>query len=294
VQVPFRFDVATDVARGASSGRWTATVDPAFSVGGRTNGGYLLALATRAALAELESAGGPHQDPVAVSGTFLSVTPPGPIDLAVEVLRHGRSTSVLRVSVQSPGSPPVRRLDAMVTCGALPGPSAAHRYDAVPPVALPEEQRCVRLPVHAPDFEVSLMGEMSERLDPASLGWVDGRPSGRGELRGWVRFDDDRPVDALSLLLVADCLPPATFDLGLRGWVPTMQLSVWLRAHPALGPLRVRQVARVVDDGSASAGRGATVDETCDVWDDEGTLVATGHQLAGLLLPRPGSPQSPS
>jgi hypothetical protein len=62
---------------------------------------------------------------------------------------------------------------------------------------------------------------------------------------------------------------------------------VWLRAHPVPGPLRVRQRARVLDDGTG--GRSATVDETCDVWDADGTLVATGHQLAALLLPRSGS-----
>jgi hypothetical protein len=27
------------------------------------------------------------------------------------------------------------------------------------------------------------------------------------------------------------------------------------------------------------------VDETCDVWDAQGRLVATGHQLAGVRMP---------
>ena len=173
-----------------------------------------------------------------------------------------------------------------MTCGALPAAGSAHRYEAVPPVPLPPPERdCPRLPTQAPSFEVLLMAELSQRLDPACLGWTTGHPSGGGESRGWVRFDDGRPADALSLVLIADCLPPATFDLGLAGWVPTLSLSVFLRAHPVPGPLRVRQTARVLDDGTASGGRTATIDEICDVWDDAGTLVATGHQLAGLRLP---------
>jgi hypothetical protein len=118
------------------------------------------------------------------------------------------------------------------------------------------------------------MGPLDQRLDPATLGFAMGSPSGAGELRGYVTFDDGRDLDPLSLLLVADSLPPATFDLpGLHlGWVPTLQLSVFVRAVPAPGPVVVRHVAR-------SVGAGA-VDETTDVWDSTGRLVAVGHQLA--------------
>jgi hypothetical protein len=280
-----RFDAATAVTATPTPGRWAARVDPDFSVGGRTNGGYLLALATRAALAEVEANGGRHLDPLAVSGAFVAVAPPGQVEVAVDVLRSGRGSSVLRTTVRSADGTPY--LDATVTCGTLPAAGSGHRYDAVAPVDLPAEEQCIRLPTDGPGFEVALMGKVAQRLDPACLGWVDGAPSGAGELRGWVRFDDSREPDALALLLAADCLPPATFDLGLGGWVPTLQLSVWLRAHPVPGPLRVRQRARVLDDGTG--GRSATVDETCDVWDADGTLVATGHQLAALLLPRSGS-----
>ena len=42
------------------------------------------------------------------------------------------------------------------------------------------------------------------------------------------------------------------------------------------GPLRVRTVARSVGGGA--------VDETCDVWDSTGRLVAVGHQLAAVRL----------
>jgi hypothetical protein len=60
--------------------------------------------------------------------------------------------------------------------------------------------------------------------------------------------------------------------------VPTLHLSAWVRGLPAPGPLVVRQSARLVE--------ASMVDETCDVWDSRGRLVATGHQLAGVRVPR--------
>jgi Thioesterase-like superfamily len=113
-------------------------------------------------------------------------------------------------------------------------------------------------------------------LDPATTGFAAGQPAGIGELRAWVGFADGRPPDPLSMLLFGDCLPPPSFDLPqvAFSWVPTMQLSVFVRAVPAPGSLVVRSVAR-------SVGAGA-MDETCDVWDSSGRHVAVAHQLAAV------------
>ena len=73
------FDLATAVRGGPE--RWAAEVDPGWTVAGRPNGGYLLALVTRAAL---EVAGQPH--PLAVSAHFLSPSDPGPAELEVRLL----------------------------------------------------------------------------------------------------------------------------------------------------------------------------------------------------------------
>ena len=59
--------------------------------------------------------------------------------------------------------------------------------------------------------------------------------------------------------------------------MPTLELTSYLRALPAPGPLLVRQRARLV-----AAER---VDEECDVWDATGALVASAHQLAAIRLP---------
>lgn len=274
---PSAFDEATAVRR-VGPGRYAAAIDPSWSIEGRANGGYVLAVATRAALLE---AGDGHVHPLAVTGAFAATAPDGPVAVQVEAVRRGRATSLLRVRL-APGSGEAGRdgedrpafLEALVTAGrladgepVLPGP---------PPPAMPAEEDCPRAHVDAGPMHVPLLGRISERLDPATAGFALGRPAGIGELRAWVRFDDGREPDPLALTCLADCLPPPTFDLPRVqvGWVPTLQYSVFVRAVPAPGALLARTVAR-------SVGAGA-VDETCDLWDAGGRLVAVGHQLAAV------------
>lgn len=263
------FDAATAVEPDGP-GRYRVTVDPQWSIGGRANGGYLLATTARAAMAALDAhADGPALAPVAVTGAFAAAAPSGPAVVVTEVLRRGRSTAVVRARLEADGE---ACLETVVTAGLL--------GDGAPLVAgparpeLPDPDACVRMPPRAPGFDIPLMGVLDQRLDGATLGFAMGAPSGAGELRGWTGFADGRAPDPLALLLFCDSFPPATFDVpGLVvGWVPTLQLSVFVRAVPAPGPLAVRHVAR-------SVGAGA-VDETTDVWDSTGRLVAVGHQLA--------------
>jgi acyl-CoA thioesterase len=268
------FLAATAIRRtggGPDRGNYAAELDPQWSIGTKPNGGYLLAILARAAA---DAAGPAHPHPTAVSAHYLTAPPAGPVEIEVQTLRAGRSASQLRASLHSGGR---RCVEALITCGSLPAAGAAW-WSGVPVADLPPEDACVPLPGDQPQFPVPLFTEVVERLDPACLGFATGQGSGQGEMRGWVRFADGTEPDPLALLVAADCLPPATFDLGLFGsWVPTLELTVYVRAVPAPGPLRVRLKVRLVTDGR--------VDEECDVWDSTGALVATSHQLAGVRLP---------
>jgi hypothetical protein len=96
-------------------------------------------------------------------------------------------------------------------------------------------------------------------------------------MAGWFGFADGRPLDTLSLLLVADALPPAVFNIDIPpGWVPTVEMTVHVRAVPAPGPMRCVFRTRFV--------HGGMLEEDGEVWDSTGTLVALSRQLA--LLPR--------
>ena len=90
--------------------------------------------------------------------------------------------------------------------------------------------------------------------------------------RGGCGWPTAREPDPLLLLLAVDALPPVTFDLGLLGWTPTLELTVHVRAVPAPGWLRVGASTRNV--------AGGFLEEDAEVWDSADRLVAQSRQLA--------------
>lgn len=272
------FTSATAVTA-VGAGRYEAGIDEGWTIVGKPNGGYLLALMARAALCELATAvdGQPHV--LAASAHYLRAPSPGPAIVAVDPLRTGRSMSQIRARLEQDGQACV---EALLTVGALE-PAAEPSWQDREPVPLPPAQRCLRVPAEQPgQGRIALYDEIEALLDPANLGFTTGAPGGTGELRGWLRFADGHEPGPLTLLFAVDSFPPATLDLGSRGWVPTLELSAYVRALPAPGPLRVRQRARLVEGG--------LVDEVCEVWDSRGRLVAQGTQLARV---RPFAPSRP-
>ncbi len=279
----FEFDVATAVRPRADGTTFDMDVDAGWTVGPKPNGGYLLAAAARAAGEALGVADSPHRDPLASTAHYLWAPDPGPAEIHTQLLRTGRSASQIRTTIVQDGRACV---EASFTMGTLAtGPSAPWWSNRVP-FDLPPIDECVKLPAarDGAPFVVSIMDRSDLRLDPEVIGFASGRPSGRAELRGWISFADGRPVDALGLLFFTDAFPPATFELANAGWVPTLSLTVYVRAVPVPGPLRVSQVAQVVDGGR--------FDEVCEVWDASDRLVAQATQLAAIRIPEGLQPPS--
>ncbi len=255
----------TDLGEGTFSG----TVSAEWTIGGRPNGGYLLSMLGRAAVTT-----GPHDHVVAASALYLHSPDPGPVELTAELLRAGRSASQVRTRMRQDDHDCVEALftvshleprsDAHWDLG-MPAPSRVAFADALPLIA--------RLPSGDP---VAIMEQIEVRLDPDSRGFTTGQPSGRGELRGWLSLPHDTPFEPMSLLFAVDAFPPATFDIEFAGWVPTLELTVYVRALPTPGPVRVLQRAQLIE--------AQRVDEACFVWDQRGRLVAHGTQLAGIRL----------
>jgi hypothetical protein len=269
------FDRVTAVAARDGGDIFDASIDPNWTIAGKPNGGYMLALLGRAALAAVAGKGGGHLHPLAASAHYLKAPSAGPVELQTSTLRLGRSASQIRASAVQDG---VRCIEALFTVGHLDSDAQPWWVDELR-VDMPSEDRCIRLPPQVPGSttEAAIQRVVEERVDPAVMGFAEGRPGGHGEIRAWLRFVDGRQPDPLSLLFAVDALPPATFDLGSIGWVPTFELTAYIRAIPAPGPLVVRQRARLIQQG--------LVDEVCDVWDSSGRLVAQATQLAGVRVP---------
>jgi Thioesterase-like superfamily len=265
-------DVSAVTARGG--GVYDIVINPDWTIVGKPNGGYLLAMLGRAAAAEVTQ---PHV--LAASAHYLRSPEPGPAVLETDVVRAGRSASQVRARLHQGGEVCV---ESLVTVGELAGTAGDFQWTGIEAADIAPWDDCVRLPSTGPGgMAVTIMDQLEIRLDPDTLGFASGRPSGRGELAGWLALPGGADFDDLSLLLALDCYPPATFDIGESGWVPTLELTAYVRAVPAPGPVRVRQKVGVIEGGR--------VDETCLVWDSTGHLVAQSTQLAGVRI-QPGRP----
>jgi len=263
---PFR-EVSRVVER--EPGRFDAAVDPEWSIGGKPNGGYLLAMLGRAATAVTD-----HDHVIAASAHYLRSPDPGPAVIEAEVLRPGRSTSQVRAGLVAGGT---RCVEGLFTVSTLPAGSTPHWDRGVPAVGAVPFDECVRLPsIGVRGQRVAILDQVETRLEPETARFRQGEPTGVGELRGWLALPGDEPFDPVSLLFAVDGFPPATFDIALSGWVPTLELTAYVRALPAPGPVRILQRAQLIESGR--------VDEVCFVWDRAGRLVAQGTQLAGIRL----------
>ncbi len=245
-------------------------IDPSWSVGDKPHGGYLL----RAAVARALDEDSPH--PMAVSAHFVRPPDPGAATVEVERLRTGRRVATSRVGLRQQG---VTRMEVLLSAGTW---TDAEPFWSAPggPPALPPVEDCPRVPPVGPTGRaVGYFDHVDLRVDPASAQWAVGAPQGRAEVRGWMRWADEAAVAPVDLLVFADAMPPVTFDLGLMGWVPTLELTVHVRGLPAPGWLQVVQRARLLRDG--------WLDEECEIWDSRGRLVAQARQLAGYRLDQP-------
>ena len=238
--------------------------------GGVLHGGWLVETVSAFALRQSD-----HPHPLATSAQFLAAPRIGPATVEVEVLRAGRSVTSLRGRLSQGGKPCV---EVLLSAGFLPADTEP--YWARPgegPPQLPPIEECVRA-VQPDNLPRNGIAENMESLfDPKHLEWQSGKGSGQGEIAAWMRLASGREPDPLMLLTAGDALPPVTFDLGITGWVPTIEYTVLVRAVPAPGWLRCVQRTRLL--------QGGWLDEECEVWDSRDRLVAQARQLAGYRAP---------
>jgi hypothetical protein len=259
------FREATAVRRAEGhEGSYEVELDPEWTVGGRPHGGYLLALMARAAIADDDA--GTHPHPLSSSAVYMAPPETGAATVSVEPLRRGRTVSHLRARLVQADRPCV---EALFTLGHL-GTGTGVRFVATTPPPVRPELDLPRSPVQPDGFElpIAMLGVVDQRVD-----WTGGEP---GDLRGWLRLADGQPWDALSLLYAADSFPPASLTLGSVGWAPTLEYTVYVRAEPVAGPLRVRQRARLL--------AGNLLDQVCELWDSADRVVAQASQLASVRM----------
>lgn len=260
------------VPRAGEPGTYDIDLSPGWTIIAAVNGGYLLAVVARALRDAL-----PHPDPLTITAHYLTASQPGPAVIRTQTVRAGRTMSTGQASLFQTDDEgrEVERVRVIAGYGDLDALPDDVRTSATPP-AMPSYEDSASsddAPEGGPvSGATSFLDRIDLRLDPATAGWAVGMPSGTGDIRGWLGLADGRDHDALSLLLAVDALPPTAFDLGLKGWTPTLELTAHLRARPAPGRLLVSLTTRNL--------AGGLLEEDAQVWDSAGRLVAQARQLA--------------
>lgn len=267
------FDDDTQIFHSADG--WRATVSDRWDgASGVPNGGYLLAIVTRALLADV---GMP--DPLSVSAIFVRPGQHGAALVTTDVIKVGRRVGFATGTLCQHGVEVVR---AQVAFGDLERTDGPHPcFESGAPPQLPAPQDCLdpldAMPAVQVAVDRSVLGRLELRL-PTLPGWVAGTPGGDPAMTLWLRMRDGREPDVLSLVQLVDGLPPVVADLG--GWSTTVELTVHVRRRPAPGWLRARVITRHVSNGLH--------EEDVELWDSTDRLVAQSRQLA-LALPLGGT-----
>ncbi len=258
------YRAATGVTR-TGEGIWSAELAPDWDILGNTNGGYLLAIASRASSEAVDG-----RDPVTITGHYTRPAHTGPVRLETEVVRSGRRLAVVRsrmyqderVVLETLGTFQTRQEEVETTL-----------TDAAPP-DLPAPDDCPRmLPADDAPFPPPSVGRIDLRAGPeiAQL-FLEGKTSSP-VVTGWFRLLDGEPLDAHALMVGSDAYPPTAFVAGLPvGWTPTIELTVHIREPEPKGWIRCDITSRFVSGGF--------IEEDGLFWDEEDRLVAQSRQLA--------------
>lgn len=253
----YEFDADTAVEL-ATEGRYRARVHERWHVGAVANGGYVMSIGMRALGRAL-----PAVDPLTVTAHFLRPTLAGPLDIETEVVKSGRRFATGVARLLQGGKEVVRMLG---TYGDFARHSGPTRITAAPP-AVPRAGDGISRP-DAPQ----VAARYDHRFAETDLAWLHGGRSDLAQIHGAVRFRDRRPPDVLSLAAFADSFPPPAFAWIEPTWLPTLELTLHVRARPKGDWLHCIFRTRFLFGG--------LLEEDGELWDESGQLVALSRQLA--------------
>lgn len=243
---------------------WRGEIVPGWRIGVVPNGGYVLAIAGRALSRAL-----PHSDPLGVSVTYCAAAELGPIDCEIELLRAGGSTTFARVTLRQQGQVKAAVTASYSDLERLKGES----WSSVVRPEIADWHDLEPLPEHG----IEMRQRVNQRYARGRELFSNKGADGSGVFEGWLELADGAAPDALTLLLFADAMAPPVFNVfGVLNWVPTLELSVQVRAKPAPGPVQARFSSRFMTRG--------LIEEDGELWDSRGELVALSRQLSKVRV----------
>ncbi|MDQ3741976.1 MAG: thioesterase family protein [Actinomycetota bacterium] len=231
-------------------------------------GGYVMAIVLNGMIL---ATGDEQRQPRSVTVHFLRPPHAGPVTVRPTVERAGRTLSTVTARLEQDG-----RLIALAL-GAFSTPWESPLLPDRPmPIVEPPDLSRPAPPDIAegrprPPFTRRMT--MQGRFGAKAFSGAE-----EGLVGGWLGLTERRPIDALTVAVLADAWYPAPWPrLAELAPAPTVDLTVHFRAPLPIGDgmLLGRFTNRLVRDGF--------FDEDGELWAEDGTLVAQSRQL-GLLI----------
>ena len=244
-------------------GRYRSTLSQDWAVWG-PNGGYVAAIALRAAMAESRL-----PRPASLQCHFLAVGEFAPVELRVSSLGGSKRAESLRVEVTQNGRALVVASVWMVDDG-LSG--FAHDFAAAPEVAKPAVLRGYG---ELAGEEYAQWYPIWRSIEGRPLSWRE--PPGAPEWRTWLRFTDtellDRAADALRQLFWLD-FPGWNATIAAHAWpfrylTPNLDLTVQFHAFAP-------EAEWILADGVVPLAQDGLIGCSSRLWSEDGRLLASG------------------
>ena len=243
-------------------------------------GGYVMAIVMRGLALAVDDS---ERRPRVLTTYFLRPPEAGPVIVRPVVERSGRSLTTASARLEQGGTLVALALGAF----SKPWPGPLLSETPMPGVEPPGD-RWAPPPDRSPPPDRDDQSRNSPELRPPpflDLVSMDGRfgpppfsGADRAEAGGWLGLREERPVDALTVLIAADAWYPAPWPrLRALAPAPTIEMTVHFRAPLPLPDslLLGRFRTRLVRDGF--------FEEDGELWAPDGSLVAQSRQL-GLLI----------
>lgn len=259
--------------RPAGAGTFEGAVASGWGTPRGPLGGYVMAIVLRGmslAVAGSPSPGAGSERAVrSLTVHFLRPPQAGPVVVRTAIERSGRSLTTVTARLEQEG----RLLALALGAYSVPWESPTLSEAPMPEVEPPDDGRPVLAVPDGPAF-------MSRLTMQARFGGPPFTGAARAEVGGWLGTAEERPVDELAVVVLADAWFPAPWvRLTELRPAPTIELTVLFRAPLPLADsvLLGRFRTRLVRDGF--------FEEDGELWAPDGTLVAQSRQLALLMAP---------
>ncbi|AQZ97416.1 acyl-CoA thioesterase [Comamonas kerstersii] len=233
-------------------------------------GGITAAQMLQAVLAQPNLLG----EPVSITVNFAGPVASGDMRIEAVAVRTNRSTQHWTVSMgqrNAEGEYEICTTATVITAVRR----ETFSMDSLDPPAMPDPATCER-------YDTQGAMEWLHRYDMRVVQgaiptvWDDSGQESISQL--WVRDDPPRPLDFPALAALCDVFFPRIWLQRARR-VPAGTVGMTVYFHAGSEQLAQQADRHVLAQASAQAFRNGYFDQTAQLWDAEGSLLATSHQI---------------